>query len=179
MPWPSKRSSGNKSFQTNPAVVKLIIASVVILSLVVLFIFALFPADISVSRLIQTDTPKDSVYARVANLTSWPGWNGLLPAGVALTDRTPDQLSYPDLGITVSRRTGDSVITRWVNSKGKSFTGSFRFGQEGVHTILQWSMQFHMKWYPWEKLSGMFYERRIGDVMDSSLLNLLKSPRQP
>ncbi len=158
---------------------KLIVASIVVLSLVILFIFALFPADIAVSRIVRVETPKDSLFARVSDLRNWPRWNKLLPPGLKPVAATPDLLNYPDLKIGIERRSKDSVVSRWAGMHGKLFTGSFRFEQDGIYTVLQWSMQFHLKWYPWEKLSGMFYERRFGEAMDSSLLNLTQTRSHP
>jgi hypothetical protein len=39
---------------------------------------------------------------------------------------------------------------------------------------LVWTMHFHLNWYPWEKLAGMFYDKQLGPQMEQSLLNLQK-----
>jgi hypothetical protein len=47
--------------------------------------------------------------------------------------------------------------------------------ESGGQVILQWSLKFHLRWYPWEKLAGMFYDKQLGPLMEKSLLNLRKS----
>ncbi len=39
-------------------------------------------------------------------------------------------------------------------------------------TVLEWTLKFHIKWYPWEKLASMFYDKQLGPVMENSLLKL-------
>jgi hypothetical protein len=72
-------------------------------------------------------------------------------------------------------RSEDSVITRWEDAEGRSFRGEFNCMESGGQVILQWSLKFHLRWYPWEKLAGMFYDKQLGPLMEKSLLNLRKS----
>jgi hypothetical protein len=37
---------------------------------------------------------------------------------------------------------------------------------------LQWYMDFHLRWYPWEKLGSLFYENTYGVMMEQGLTNL-------
>jgi hypothetical protein len=37
---------------------------------------------------------------------------------------------------------------------------------------LQWYMDFHNKWYPWEKFRSLFYEKTYGSMMETGLKNL-------
>jgi hypothetical protein len=41
----------------------------------------------------------------------------------------------------------------------------------GVVTV-QWYMDFKLKWYPWEKFSGLLLEKRYGPVMEKGLDSL-------
>ncbi|HVE60520.1 MAG TPA: hypothetical protein VNA26_01785 [Chitinophagaceae bacterium] len=33
-------------------------------------------------------------------------------------------------------------------------------------------MDFHLKWYPWQKFSSLLYEERYGTMMQNGLTNL-------
>jgi len=166
--------------------VKLIIASILILSLVILFVFALFPADISVSRVIRIDAPGDSVYARIADLRQWPQWNGLLnsisPAGdghdaEAETDSLRARRGAVIVSLLPSSK--DSIFTRFQQGS-KSFNGVYVLTKDGPRaTLVYWTLQFHLGWYPWEKLAGMYYNKQLGPAMESSLLNLQKTLEHP
>jgi hypothetical protein len=37
---------------------------------------------------------------------------------------------------------------------------------------VQWYMDFHLRWYPWEKFSSLLLEKRYGPVMEKGLGNL-------
>ena len=37
---------------------------------------------------------------------------------------------------------------------------------------LQWYSDFHLKWYPWQKLGSLFYENTYGVMMEEGLGNL-------
>src|SRR5205085_529666 len=38
--------------------------------------------------------------------------------------------------------------------------------------VIQWSLYFHLRWYPWEKFSSLLFEKRYGPVMEQGLNNL-------
>lgn len=37
---------------------------------------------------------------------------------------------------------------------------------------LQWYMDFHLSWYPWQKFGSLFYENNYGRMMEQGLYNL-------
>jgi hypothetical protein len=141
---------------------KLIIASLVVFSIVVLFLFALFPSDISVSRVIQIRASPEDVQKKISDLTNWRSWNEMLIT-------RPD--SNNNLSIEVLKAARDTVMTRWKNGR-KSFTGTFVLAEMNGQTVLVWTLKFHINWYPWEKLASMFYDKQLGPVMENSLLKL-------
>jgi hypothetical protein len=63
------------------------------------------------------------------------------------------------------------VFTRWQHD-GKSFKGNFILTDMNGRTVVEWTLYFHIKWYPWEKLASMFYDKQLGPVMEKSLINL-------
>src|ERR1700733_6556458 len=98
---------------------KLIITSGIVFFLVILFLFALFPADMSVSRVIQIRCSKNLVQKKIADLREWKNWNSL----VSSVD-SANKISEPDFSdstfitrefvrIDLLKATPDSVITRW------------------------------------------------------------------
>jgi hypothetical protein len=160
---------------------KLIIASIIILFGVVLFLFSLFPSRLTVSRVVLINAPQSAVAGRIADLRTWKNWNELTrekTGGTAakknagLSDSA--RLENETFSIHLVKQTADSVITRWQDAKGRSFTGKFTLTESGGQVILQWSLEFHVRWYPWEKLASMFYDRQLGPLMEQSLKNLRK-----
>jgi hypothetical protein len=161
--------------------VKLIIGSIVVLSLVVLFLFALFPADISVTRIVQVSSPKATVEKKIRDLREWKSWNELVmnPPPREITNTTNERgvdSDFIDLGglhINRLKSAADTVFTIWRHGND-SFAGNFNLTEAGNQTIVEWTLHFHVKWYPWEKLASMFYDKQLGPQMEKSLLNLQK-----
>jgi hypothetical protein len=54
---------------------KLFIGSLLVFSLVILFLFALFPSDIAVSRVVQINRSPEEVLKHIADLREWKKWN--------------------------------------------------------------------------------------------------------
>lgn len=161
---------------------KLIIASVIILFGVVFFLFALFPSDMSVSRVVRINAPKDSVFREISDLRTWRKWNELIKAhssgnaGKTLADQTDSsRLSTGNLTVYLVKETKDSIITQWRDSSGRSFLGKYILTGSDGQIVLQWNLEFHIHWYPWEKLASMFYDKQLGPLMENSLMNLRKA----
>ena len=157
---------------------KLIIASLVIFSLVILFLFALFPSDISVTRVVQINRPKTAVRKKIADLREWKSWNRFLYD--AFAQNLPNNvtgmedsghITRPSVSVELLKAGPDTVITRWHHEK-KSFDGDFIMTEMNGQVVLEWTLHFHLKWYPWDKLAGMFYDKQLGPAMEQSLMNL-------
>jgi|HubBroStandDraft_6_1064221.scaffolds.fasta_scaffold1033992_1 hypothetical protein len=175
MPLRLKLLNGNSPAQI--FVLKLIIASLIIFSFVILFLFALFPSDISVSRLIQIRTSKVQLYKKIEDLREWNSWNDFFynsyAGSVSYAHGRMDS-NYIDkiyVQVELLKATPDTVITRWSN-RNKFFIGEFVLKEEKGQMVLEWTLKFHIKWYPWEKLASMFYDKQLGPQMENSLLRL-------
>jgi hypothetical protein len=163
---------------------KLIVISLIVFSIIILFLFALFPSDISVSRMVQISRPEAVVRKKIADLREWK-WNEFL--GNAFNDTLTgfshgrldsDYIQQPSVSVNLLKAMPDTIFTRWQHGS-KSFTGNFILKQMNGQTILQWTLYFHIKWYPWDKLASMFYEKQLGPVMEKSLTNLQQELETP
>ena len=158
---------------------KLIIGSVIVLSLVILFLFALFPSDISVTRVVQIGAPVTDVRKKITDLRQWKSWNEFVnhPSRGKVLDSAIDQrvdstfINFAGAEVRLVGVNGDSVNTVWRRGED-SFDGLFYLNETGGQTIVEWTLHFHIKWYPWKKLASMFYDKQLGPVMEKSLLNL-------
>jgi hypothetical protein len=156
---------------------KLIIGSLIIFSLVILFLFALFPSDISISRVTQINSSQKTIRNKIADLREWKTWNEMFLtqfSGFSPQDRIDSAyVSRGNVSIEILNAGQDSILTRWQNGQ-KSFTGNYILTKMDGQIVLEWSLHFHLKWYPWEKLSSMFYDKQLGTMMENSLLKLKK-----
>jgi hypothetical protein len=155
---------------------KLIIASLIIFSLIILFLFALFPSDISVSRVVQIRASPGNVQKKISDLREWGGWNEMLPGnpGQNKNQSGNTDSNYINRGVVsieILKSVKDTVITQWKNGE-KSFTGTYIISEMNGQSVLEWTLHFHLHWYPWEKLASMFYDKQLGPIMENSLLKL-------
>lgn len=157
---------------------RLVIGSIVILSLIVLFLFALFPANVSVTRMVQISSPEDSIRNRISDLRTWASWNEFanVPGKKNNPDTKPDSVQADYLRIDGSEISVSGVSHNYVNTLWKRgnrmFTGRFMIDDSKGQPVVIWTMNFNIKWYPWEKLASMFYEKQLGPLMEKSLVQL-------
>ena len=159
--------------------IKLALISILVFFFVLTFLFALFPSDIRISRVVLIQSSKEKIMTTIGNLQTWKDWNELIyqsdlknmhisnPAEGRGASLQSDQLT-----ITIQESSPDSLVTSWSGSDGKKFAGQFNLVQSGTSVTLQWYFDFHFHWYPWEKLSALFYDKRFGLMMEKSLVAL-------
>jgi hypothetical protein len=158
---------------------KLILISIVFLCIAVLFVFSLFPSHIRLSRVIEIHTSKEKIHAIINDCNTWGHWNEFINP-----PNTKKIISDPSAGagafiesdgmrVTIITTTLDSITMRWVQKDRQEFSGGFNIVQSRDESvIIEWYFNFHFKWYPWEKLGSMFYDKQLGPVMEKSLINL-------
>jgi Polyketide cyclase / dehydrase and lipid transport len=157
---------------------RLIFGSLIVFSLVIFFLFALFPSHISVTRLISINRSPTEVLDKISDLRNWKNWNEFInqpgsnnsPAGPADSGKT-DQLKVNGAVIRLVKIEKDGISTLWERGDRK-FTGRFKIEKKNSQTILIWTFDFDVRWYPWEKLASMFYNKQLGPVMEKSLVKL-------
>lgn len=160
---------------------KLVIASLIIFSIIILFLFALFPSDISVTRVLRINGKQEQINNKIGDLRQWKNWNEFvihppqrdIRSGQSdITDSA--LLRIGAFTISIQKNQQDTVVTEWKQGD-KSFSGKYVLTEVGNQTIVEWTLFFHVKWYPWEKLASMFYDKQLGPAMEKSLLNLQKN----
>ena len=164
---------------------RLIIGSLLIFSLIILFLFALFPSEISVSRIIRINRSRAEVRKKIVDLRQWSSWNDFLydanaPANDIYARGKEDsvQIFRPYVTVDLLNVIQDTVFTSW--KKGdKSFMGKYILTEDNGQTILSWILYFHVSWYPWEKLASMFYDKQLGPQMEKSLVKLRDELEKP
>ena len=165
---------------------KLILMSIVILCIAVLFVFSLFPSHIRISRVVNIHASKEKIHAAIDDLSAWTKWNEFI------NQRNINKnLSTPSFGkdafvesagmrIVIRSSMADSVKTIWIQKDKQQFDGGFNItGADDQNVVVEWYFNFHFKWYPWEKLGSMFYDKQLGPVMEKSLINLKNYTENP
>lgn len=140
--------------------IKLGIISIIVFSLLITFFSFFFPSRVRISKAIDINSSRDLVMLQLKDTSNWRKWYPdadaaiTLPFITAVTDSSVTAESTPDHG-------------------RKSQTGWNVYGTSTPHTVtVQWYMDFRLRWYPWEKFSGLLLEKRYGPVMEKGLEQL-------
>ncbi|PWT71842.1 MAG: hypothetical protein C5B59_17015 [Bacteroidetes bacterium] len=160
-------------------ILRLFFFSILIVGIAIVFVFALFPSHIRISRVIQIHTSRPKAASVVNDLNTWHEWNELIGATegsriMSANSAGPGAaITAKGIRMTITESSDDSVLTKWIQENGRQFTGGFRFIEVGPGEIVaEWFFDFHFRWYPWEKLGSMFYDKQLGPVMEKSLSRL-------
>jgi len=157
--------------------IKLGLISIGIFFLLATGISLLLPSYQRVSRAINIAAPATKLSATIGDLNTWGRWNSF----IAASGLTHVQISQPSAGtgaflssdqleLTIVHGDPDSIVIHWDQTKGRSFDGGFNIMQlRPDSTTVQCWFDLRLRWYPWEKLSSLFYDQQLGPVMEESL----------
>jgi hypothetical protein len=160
--------------------VRFFLIGVIVLFVVSTALSLLFPGNVRISRTVEVDVPREKAYATLSDLRTWERWNGFI-RGTPLTGKA---FSSPASGKGAQLRSDQLVITEglsdsnylsfdWNLVKGRRFQGGFSLLQ--IHperlTVQYW-FEFHLRWYPWERLGIFVYDRQWGPMLKESLDSL-------
>ena len=142
--------------------------------------FSLFiPSRVRISRAMNTGVVKDSLFNRfVTDLGQWKHWYpGFDTLPVTATRTEAGKIISGNAGETAIALVsdGDSLVEVSYTSPGKKPV--LQVFRKIVHPLndsvtVQWYMDFHLRWYPWEKFSGLMFEKRYGPRMEQGLSRL-------
>ncbi|HMZ46318.1 MAG TPA: hypothetical protein PKG56_01905 [Chitinophagaceae bacterium] len=153
--------------------IKLALISFLLLFIVVTAIGLLLPSTVIVSRAIDINAPKDSVYNKVKNIYGWREWiAGMDKPEVNITSPTEANLFGTKVNIT---NINDTVITStWLGRKGSLQESVIRIihYQNTPQIVVQWQFTESLKWYPWQRFGSMMNEAVTGKQLENNLAAL-------
>jgi len=106
----------------------------------------------------------DNIMRLVRDTSGWKTWNRFYAGDKSST-----------VSMTILHDSTDKFVTGWTKSTGKSFNGTFTVTAAGQqNNVVEWTLDFPLRWYPWERMASMLYEKQLGPEMESSLSELKK-----
>ena len=152
--------------------IKLAVISAIVLSIIIFLISLLLPANIRVSRAIDIQASKTQIIPFLEDMKKWDNWNEyvkqLPDSGKVVNNST---ILSPSLNITMKAVSDSLIQSEWEQREKKFNSAYFRFESNGT-TVVQWYFDFHLGWLPWQKISGIVYDKQIGPNMEISLAKL-------
>ncbi|HVW63089.1 MAG TPA: SRPBCC family protein [Puia sp.] len=161
-------------------IVKFFFLSILILFGVLTAFSLIFSPRLLISRSINVGASREKVEEAVNDLRNWDKWNVLVRT-TPLTGKTFSSpasgkgafLHSDQLALEITTSSPDSVALDWRLSNGKRFEGGYNILRDGGDSItVQSWLYFHFRWYPWEKLGSLVYDKKFGPLMEGSLRDL-------
>jgi hypothetical protein len=148
-------------------IIKLGIISFIFLFLVVTGMSLFIPSTIRISRAVNLSPAATSVLEVIKDTATWKTWH---PAFMAPADNA-NRLEL--LRIPVSSTTTEFICKVQYGENKPVLNGWKIYGNTPVDSLtLQWYMDFHLAWYPWQKFGSLFYESSYGRMMEAGLTHL-------
>jgi hypothetical protein len=141
-------------------IIKLGIISLIFFGLFLTGLSLFFPSHVRISRATDIQAPKDSVIASLKDLRKWHSW---YPG----TDSSKGEVHF------ISGTDSTVIFETNIAGRKKATVGWNIYPGNTPNTFtVQWYMDFHLRWYPWEKFSGLLLEKRYGPMMEQGLTQL-------
>jgi hypothetical protein len=160
--------------------IKLALLSFIFLFLLITGFSLFIPSHITISRAVNIKGTKEEVLAEVADPAKWINWYpGLDSAKPVMIDGKLkgynfDSASANPVIILHSKNSPDEVIAMFHPQKMRPVLNGWKVlsypASDSV--TIQWYMDFHLRWYPWEKFSSLLLEKSHGAKMELGLTRL-------
>jgi len=149
------------------------------LFLLVTAISLFIPSHIRISKAINITASGDAVFEQINDPRKWKNWFPDLDSaklyyeegvvkGVIIDDSSRQYIKITGITkgevITELRAGPRTIISGW-----KMIDPA-----QPNSTTLQWYMDFHLRWYPWEKFASFLFEKSYGFKMEQGLNNIKK-----
>jgi hypothetical protein len=162
-------------------IIKLAIGSFVFLFLIVTGISLFIPSRIRISKAINIYADKSVVMTQISDAANWKNWypdldstkplyvNGKMKGVIFNKSDSMNQVY-----IKIDKESENEITTQYVNKKRRPVINGWKIISYPVTDSLtvQWYMDFHLPWYPWEKFRSLLFEKLYGSRMEQGLSNL-------
>ena len=97
----------------------------------------------------------------ITDTSKWKEWHPMF--------QTPAQSSVEPVSANDS-----VIIKKTIGNSGTAVTNGWQIYNypHSDSLTVQWYMDMHMKWYPWQKFGSLFYEATYGSMMQNGLTNI-------
>jgi len=154
-------------------VIKLGFISFIVFALLITGFSLFIPSHIRISKAVDINVSKDLVMQQINDATNWKNW---FPGGDTATSYMEEsKITGISIGgkqaLVITEATDSSVLAKNVGPGSKRVTSGWNIyeGRTPNTVTVQWYMDFHLRWFPWEKFSSLLLEKRYGPMMEQGL----------
>ena len=158
-------------------IIRLVIISIISLLVIITIISLFIPSHIRISRAVQINSSKESVMDQLGDPAKWRNWYPGADTSQFLYENdsikglilNKDKKHY----IRLTEKKADEVTAVYTLPNRKLVTGWQVMPSTGSNAVtVQWYIDFHLHWYPWEKFSSLMFERIYNPQLEKGLENL-------
>ena len=162
-------------------VIKLALLSFIFLFIVIWLISLLIPSHVRISRATDINSGKDRVMTMIKEVGEWRNWYPNLDSAqpiYANGQLTGMRLEGRDSGkaaeIRLEKVLANEVTALFTNNQLRPVLNTWQVTEHGQGNLVtvQWSMDFDLRWYPWEKFASLVLEKSNGQRMEAGLKRL-------
>jgi hypothetical protein len=155
-----------------------------LISLIVIFfittIISLFiPSHVRITKAIQINASGEAVINQISDVANWKNWYPGADSsnfffednkirGLILNERKKQYL------ILTGKKENEVTAEYILPNKKIPMGWLLATGANSNSVTVQWYMDFHLRWYPWEKFSSFLFEKIYHPQLQQGLENLKK-----
>lgn len=154
------------------------------LALIVTLFSLIIPSRVVISRSKEIEGSSDSVMATIKNLNTWQNWFPAIAANkekLTSIGNTESTITWMyngrPLKIEVKESQPNAIKFSYEDSNNpevENIISCFPVENKPNTSNVEWTAVTKLKWYPWEKFSGLFFEKVTGPGYEYGLAELDK-----
>ncbi len=150
---------------------------------VITLLSLIIPSNVLSAKSIDVTGEKTAIYNQIADLREWKNWHPFLmqvdgSKQIKISSDSSSSLNWEMNGrnFSIKKVSADSANIRFEFKKDDGDVQDIYYSiqqheQSDLYTVEVKSIE-HLRWYPWEKFRGLFYEQAQGPFLEMSLKNL-------
>jgi hypothetical protein len=162
---------------------RLALLSIIFLFLVIWGLSLFIPSHITLSKAINIKAPADSVDVMISNPMNWKYWYPAMDSTLPFYEKgalrgmiiNPTDSIHP-VYLLVDKVEKRETTALFTGGSMNPVVNNWRtIEHQGTDSLtLQWSMDFDLRWYPWEKFASLALEKTYAPKMEQGLMELKK-----
>ena len=157
-------------------IIKLGFISIIFFSILITGISLFFPSRVRISKAIDIAASKDAVMSRIGDATQWKNWypGADTSAYFIVAGKIKGITTGNKQALVITEINDSAVLTRNAGNNSKKGESGWNIfpGRNPNSVTVQGYMDFHLRWYPWEKFSSLMLEKRYGPLLEQGLERL-------
>lgn len=156
-------------------IARLIIISIVVFFIIITIISFFIPSQIRISKAIEINSTEGRVMTQLSNPRNWKNWypgadsSKFYYLNDTLIGLVLDSSRRRSIVITAVER--DEVKAMYL-LRDRQIPMGWQLATAANSVTVEWYIDFHLRWYPWEKFTSFLFQRVYSPQLQQGLDNL-------